>query len=183
MPNASHCAMLNVNQKSIKFDSPSIDVQLDGDDYLTLYTTDDLPNRVIDRNKSLRARSAMRTNASKKFSQATRRSAARRPRPKNPNHNGNGNGNGNGKPPGQSKRPATSAKPERTAASRWPAEPQPARTPRSRQGPQTGRLKRSCVNAGVVGCRPELVEESQRTTRVVQYENRLSASPVHARRG
>ena len=45
--------MLNVNPKSVKFDSPVIDVQLDGDEYLTLYTTDDLPNRVIDRNKSL----------------------------------------------------------------------------------------------------------------------------------
>jgi hypothetical protein len=45
--------MLNVNPKSVKFDSPVIDVQRDGDEYLTLYTTDDLPNRVIDRNKSL----------------------------------------------------------------------------------------------------------------------------------
>ncbi len=45
--------MLNVNPKTVKFDQPRIDVQLDGDEYLTLYTTEDLPDRVIDRNKSL----------------------------------------------------------------------------------------------------------------------------------
>src|SRR5665213_2674991 len=39
--------MLNVNPKTVKFDSPRIDVQRDGDEYLTLYTTDDVPDRVI----------------------------------------------------------------------------------------------------------------------------------------
>jgi hypothetical protein len=45
--------MLNVNPKTVKFDQPRIDVQLDGEEYLTLYTTDEIPDRVIDRNKSL----------------------------------------------------------------------------------------------------------------------------------
>jgi hypothetical protein len=45
--------MLNVNPKTVKFDQPRIDVQRDGDEYLTLYTTDEIPDRVIDRNKSL----------------------------------------------------------------------------------------------------------------------------------
>jgi superfamily II DNA or RNA helicase len=45
--------MLNVNPKTVKFDQPRIDVRRDGDEYLTLYTTDEVPDRVIDRNKSL----------------------------------------------------------------------------------------------------------------------------------
>jgi superfamily II DNA or RNA helicase len=45
--------MLNVNPKTVKFDQPRIDVKRDGEEYLTLYTTDELPDRVIDRNKSL----------------------------------------------------------------------------------------------------------------------------------
>ena len=45
--------MLNVNPKTVKFDQPRIDVKLDGEEYLTLYTTDEIPDRVIDRNKSL----------------------------------------------------------------------------------------------------------------------------------
>jgi superfamily II DNA or RNA helicase len=45
--------MLNVNPKTVKFDQPRIDVRREGDEYLTLYTTDELPDRVIDRNKSL----------------------------------------------------------------------------------------------------------------------------------
>jgi superfamily II DNA or RNA helicase len=45
--------MLNVNPKTVKFDQPRIDVRREGEEYLTLYTTDELPDRVIDRNKSL----------------------------------------------------------------------------------------------------------------------------------
>ena len=45
--------MLNVNRKSIRDDHPQIDVVRDGEEYLTLYTSDELPERVIDRNKSL----------------------------------------------------------------------------------------------------------------------------------
>jgi hypothetical protein len=39
--------------KTLKFDQPQIDVKRDGDEYLTLYTSDELAERVIDRNKSL----------------------------------------------------------------------------------------------------------------------------------
>ena len=35
--------MLNVNPKSVKFDQPRIDVVRDGEEYLTLYTTDECP--------------------------------------------------------------------------------------------------------------------------------------------
>jgi superfamily II DNA or RNA helicase len=45
--------MLNVNLKTVTFDQPRIDVRLDGDEYLTLYSSEELAERVIDRNKSL----------------------------------------------------------------------------------------------------------------------------------
>ena len=45
--------MLNVNLKTVTFDQPRIDVRREGDEYLTLYTSDELAERVIDRNKSL----------------------------------------------------------------------------------------------------------------------------------
>ncbi len=45
--------MLNVNLKTVTFDQPQIDVRLEGDEYLTFYTSDEIAERVIDRNKSL----------------------------------------------------------------------------------------------------------------------------------
>lgn len=45
--------MLNVNPKTVAIDQPRIDVKRDGDEYLTLYTSDEIAERVIDRNKSL----------------------------------------------------------------------------------------------------------------------------------
>jgi hypothetical protein len=45
--------MLNVDPKMIRYERSRIDVKRDGDFYLTLYTTDDLPERVIDKSSSL----------------------------------------------------------------------------------------------------------------------------------
>jgi hypothetical protein len=45
--------MLNVDPKMIRYERSRIDVKRDGDMYLTLYTTDDLPERVIDKSSSL----------------------------------------------------------------------------------------------------------------------------------
>ncbi|MFN2459979.1 MAG: DEAD/DEAH box helicase [Candidatus Velthaea sp.] len=45
--------MLNVDAKSIKYERSRIDVKRDGDFYLTLYTTNDLPERVIEKSSSL----------------------------------------------------------------------------------------------------------------------------------
>jgi len=45
--------MLNVDPKSIRYERSRIDVKRDGDVYLTLYTNNDLPERVIDKSSSL----------------------------------------------------------------------------------------------------------------------------------
>ena len=45
--------MLNVDAKSVRYERSRIDVKRDGDLYLTLYTTNDLPERVIDKSSSL----------------------------------------------------------------------------------------------------------------------------------
>jgi superfamily II DNA or RNA helicase len=45
--------MLNVDPRSIRYERSRIDVKRDGDFYLTLYTTNDLPERVIDKSSSL----------------------------------------------------------------------------------------------------------------------------------
>ncbi len=45
--------MLSVDPKSIRYERSRIDVKRDGDLYLTLYTTNDLPERVIDKSSSL----------------------------------------------------------------------------------------------------------------------------------
>jgi hypothetical protein len=83
--------MLNVNPKSVKFDSPVIDVQRDGDEYLTLYTTDDLPNRVIDRNKSLPGALGNAYERVKEILSGYTQIGGPPPRPpKGPNPNGNG---------------------------------------------------------------------------------------------
>ena len=96
--------MLNVNPKTVKFDSPRIDVELDGDEYLTLYTTDDVPNRVIDRNKSLPGALGNAYERVKEIlSGYMQIGGPPPPRPKGPGTNGHGNTNGhrppNGAPP------------------------------------------------------------------------------------
>jgi len=90
--------MLNVNPKTVKFDSPRIDVERDGEEYLTLYTTDDVPNRVIDRNKSLPGAlgNATKRQRNSLGLHANRRTAASS---EGPNANGHGNGNGQHRPP------------------------------------------------------------------------------------
>jgi superfamily II DNA or RNA helicase len=45
--------MLNVDPKSIRYERSRIDVKRDGDMFLTLYTNNDLPERVIDKSSSL----------------------------------------------------------------------------------------------------------------------------------
>ncbi len=86
--------MLNVNPKTVKFDQPRIDVQRDGDEYLTLYTTEDIPDRVIDRNKSLPGALGNAYERVKEIlSGYTQIGGPPPPRPKNSGH-GNGNGNG-----------------------------------------------------------------------------------------
>ncbi len=45
--------MLNVDGKSIRYERSRIDVKRDGDMYLTLYSNNDLPERVIDKSSSL----------------------------------------------------------------------------------------------------------------------------------
>ena len=45
--------MLSVDPKSIKYERSRIDVKKDGDFFLTLYSTNDLPERVIERSSSL----------------------------------------------------------------------------------------------------------------------------------
>ena len=94
--------MLNVNPKTVKFDSPVIDVQLDGEEYLTLYTTDDIPNRVIDRNKSLPGALGNAYERVKEIlSGYMQIGGPPPPRPKGPGPNGSGNGHRppNGAPP------------------------------------------------------------------------------------
>ena len=97
--------MLNVNPKTVKFDQPRIDVQRDGEEYLTLYTTDDLPDRVIDRNKSLPGALGNAYERVKEIlSGYMQIGGPPPPRPKGPGTNGHGNGNGprppvNGAPP------------------------------------------------------------------------------------
>jgi hypothetical protein len=96
--------MLNVNPKTVKFDSPRIDVELDGDEYLTLYTTDDVPNRVIDRNKSLPGALGNAYERVKEIlSGYMQIGGPPPPRPKGPGTNGHGNTSGhrppNGAPP------------------------------------------------------------------------------------
>jgi hypothetical protein len=89
--------MLNVNAKTVRFDQPRIDVQRDGDEYLTLYTTEDLPDRVIDRNKSLPGALGNAYERVKEIlSGYTQIGGPPPPRPKN----GNGNGQSNGHKPG-----------------------------------------------------------------------------------
>jgi superfamily II DNA or RNA helicase len=85
--------MLNVNPKTVKFDSPRIDVQREGEEYLTLYTTDDIPDRVIDRNKSLPGALGNAYERVKEIlSGYTQIGGPPPPRPKGPNNNGHGNG-------------------------------------------------------------------------------------------
>jgi len=84
--------MLNVNPKTVKFDQPRIDVQRDGDEYLTLYTTDDVPERVIDRNKSLPGALGNAYERVKEIlSGYTQIGGPPQQRPKGPGTNGHGN--------------------------------------------------------------------------------------------
>jgi superfamily II DNA or RNA helicase len=80
--------MLNVNPKTVKFDQPRIDVQRDGEEYLTLYTTEELPDRVIDRNKSLPGALGNAYERVKEILSGYTQIGGPPPRPKN----GNGNG-------------------------------------------------------------------------------------------
>jgi superfamily II DNA or RNA helicase/intein/homing endonuclease len=86
--------MLNVNPKTVKFDSPRIDVQREGDEYLTLYTTDDVPDRVIDRNKSLPGALGNAYERVKEILSGYMQIGGPPPRPKGPGTNAHGNGNG-----------------------------------------------------------------------------------------
>ncbi|MBV8580741.1 MAG: hypothetical protein JOZ86_08900, partial [Candidatus Eremiobacteraeota bacterium] len=45
--------MLNVDQKSVRWEKRRIDVKRDGEKYVTLYSTEDLPERVIEVSSSL----------------------------------------------------------------------------------------------------------------------------------
>jgi hypothetical protein len=45
--------MLNVDQKSVRWEKRRIDVKRDGAKYVTLYSTEDLPERVIEVSSSL----------------------------------------------------------------------------------------------------------------------------------
>jgi superfamily II DNA or RNA helicase len=97
--------MLNVNPKTVKFDQPSIDVQRDGDEYLTLYTTDDIPNRVIDRNKSLPGALGNAYERVKEILSGYTQIGGPPPRPpKGPHPNGNGQ-----RPPQNGQPPANGA--------------------------------------------------------------------------
>jgi hypothetical protein len=101
--------MLNVNPKTVKFDSPRIDVQREGEEYLTLYTTDDIPDRVIDRNKSLPGALGNAYERVKEIlSGYTQIGGPPPPRPKGPSNNGHGNGHRppNGAPPHGSAAPS-----------------------------------------------------------------------------
>ena len=84
--------MLNVNPKTVKFDQPRIDVQLDGDEYLTLYTTEELPDRVIDRNKSLPGALGNAYERVKEIMSGYTQIGGVPARPKNGNANGHGGG-------------------------------------------------------------------------------------------
>jgi superfamily II DNA or RNA helicase len=86
--------MLNVNPKTVKFDQPRIDVKLDGDEYLTLYTTDDIAERVIDRNKSLPGALGNAYERVKEILSGYTQIGGLPPRPKNgvPNRKGENNG-------------------------------------------------------------------------------------------
>jgi len=89
--------MLNVNPKTVRFDQPRIDVQREGDEYLTLYTTEDIPDRVIDRNKSLPGALGNAYERVKEIlSGYTQIGGPPPPRPKSGSGNGHANGNGNG---------------------------------------------------------------------------------------
>ena len=75
----------------MKFDSPRIDVQRDGDEYLTLYTTDEIPERVIDRNKSLPGALGNAYERVKEILSGYMQIGGPPPRPpKGPGNNGNG---------------------------------------------------------------------------------------------
>jgi superfamily II DNA or RNA helicase len=92
--------MLNVNPKTVKFDQPRIDVQRDGEEYLTLYTTDEIPERVIDRNKSLPGALGNAYERVKEILSGYTQIGGPPPRPKGPGNNGHGNGHRpNGGPP------------------------------------------------------------------------------------
>jgi hypothetical protein len=101
--------MLNVNPKTVKFDSPRIDVERDGEEYLTLYTTDDVPNRVIDRNKSLPGALGNAYERVKEILSGYMQIGGPPPRPKGPNANGHGNGNGQHRPPNGAPQPGNGA--------------------------------------------------------------------------
>jgi hypothetical protein len=100
--------MLNVNLKSLKYDQPRIDVKREGDDYLTFYTSDELAERVIDRNKSLPGALGNAYERVKEILSGYTQIGGPPPRPngqangKKPtgkgHQNGNGNGNGSGEP-------------------------------------------------------------------------------------
>ncbi|HEY5349515.1 MAG TPA: DEAD/DEAH box helicase family protein [Candidatus Lustribacter sp.] len=90
--------MLNVNPKTVKFDSPRIDVQRDGDEYLTLYTTDDVPDRVIDRNKSLPGALGNAYERVKEILSGYTQIGGPPPRPKAPGTNGHRPPNGGAAP-------------------------------------------------------------------------------------
>jgi len=92
--------MLNVNPKTVKFDQPRIDVQRDGEEYLTLYTTDEIHERVIDRNKSLPGALGNAYERVKEILSGYTQIGGPPPRPKGPGNNGHGNGHRpNGGPP------------------------------------------------------------------------------------
>jgi superfamily II DNA or RNA helicase len=96
--------MLNVNHKTIKEDHPLIDVKRDGDEYLTLYTSDDLAERVIDRNKSLPGALGNAYERVKEILSGYTQIGGPPPRPTN------GQPKGNGKPP-RGPQPANGAAP------------------------------------------------------------------------
>jgi len=53
MPNGSPPACSNVDPKSVRWERRRIDVKRDGEKYVTLYSTEDLPERVIEVSSSL----------------------------------------------------------------------------------------------------------------------------------
>ena len=108
--------MLNVNAKTVRFDQPRIDVQRDGDEYLTLYTTEDLPDRVIDRNKSLPGALGNAYERVKEIlSGYTQIGGPPPPRPKN----GNGNGQSNGHKPGPNANGSAANGEAKTGRRKW----------------------------------------------------------------
>jgi hypothetical protein len=95
-------------------------VQRDGEEYLTLYTTDDIPDRVIDRNKSLPGALGNAYERVKEIlSGYTQIGGPPPPRPKGPNNNGHhGNNNGHRPPSGAPAVPAGSARRKRDRRAR-----------------------------------------------------------------